>query len=504
MSTFTELLEGNSLACGVFNPHCSLCELKLTGMVPVLKFTIFNKVLDEYPNNMFWCFFSKEDNTVIRNDWLYCETNKKWYCEICNHDRIVISKDVCQNMLCNACNKNCHDMDLCFITNFIWKNKQKVDIDGYMPIMCRMRQRFVSVKAMDEVPCEGLSDYEKSYFRFVVLKLAGLGIYFKTVMNTFWIRSFIVCLHRMFEQLEDHNDYEAVAILNAVCNDTCVPVTEEEYMMFRLMHCSDPNHDGIFAADEIMYQKEDDVRRIYFYRLTRNNLTLTYPPYELKRDIVVPMDAITEIASRGTNLSSATSPCLHVDPRIPRPWRVSFMRQTVEVKKRCTECLSWVNANKHLTIEQFYKRTEDDLLLLFNVPLGLDLMADYVIGFYFDDHDHEMIIELQSDSLLSTEVFDDKFSYFIQGEINVIHVRGQYFSGTCPCELYKGMHKRFVCTINDVLEAEREGDPSLIGDMVWDDSNIETFLAMKNTRGIDFWRFAHNDIKEPKPLSISL
>lgn len=502
MSTFTQLLESN-VSCGVFNPRCSFCDLKLTGITPVLKFTIFNNVLPEYTANMFWCFFSKDDNTVIRTDWKYCETKQKWYCEICNHDRIVIDKDVCQNILCSACNKDCHDMDLCFITNFIWKNKRTVDIDGYMPILCRMRQRFFAVKAIDEVPCEGLDEYEKSYFRFVVLKLAGLGIYFKTVMKTIWIRSFIVRLHRMFEQLEDLNDYEAVAILNAVCNDTCVPVTEEEYMLFRLMHCCDPNHDGIFAAEEILYQTEDNTRKIYFNRLTRNRLTLAYSPHELKRDELVPVDAITEIASRGTNLSSATSPCLHIDPRIPRPWRVSFMRQTVEVKRRWTECLSWVNANKHLTIEQFIRRN-DDLVLLYNVPLGLDLMADNVVGFYFNDDDNEMEIELLKDSFLSTEVIDNKFCYLVEGEVNVIHVSGQYLS-VCPCELYKGMHKRFVCTIDNVLEAERESDPSLIGNMVWDDSNIETFLSTKNTRGIDFWRsFTHNDIKEPKPLSISL
>lgn len=179
------------------------------------------------------------------------------------------------------------------------------------------------------------------------------------------------------------------------------------------------------------------------------------------------------------------------------------MRQTVEVKRRWTECLSWVNANKHLTIEQFIRRN-DDLVLLYNVPLGLDLMADNVVGFYFNDDDNEMEIELLKDSFLSTEVIDNKFCYLVEGEVNVIHVSGQYLS-VCPCELYKGMHKRFVCTIDNVLEAERESDPSLIGNMVWDDSNIETFLSTKNTRGIDFWRsFTHNDIKEPKPLSISL
>ncbi len=508
MSTFAKLLE-NNVSCGIFNPRCSFCDLKLTGITPVLKFTIFNNVLPEYTANMFWCFFSNDDNTVIRTDWKYCETNQKWYCDICNHDRMIVSKEnVCQNLLCSACNKNCHDMDLCFITNFIWKNKRTVDIDGYMPILCRMRQRFFTVNAIDEVPCGGLDDYEKSYFRFVVLKLGGLGIYFKTVMKTIWIRSFIIRLHRMFEQLEDLNDYEAVAILNAVCNDTCVPVTEEEYMLFRLMHCCDPNHDGIFAAEEILYQTEKNTRGIYFNRLTRNRLTLGYPPHELKRDALVPIDALTEIASRGTNLSSATSPCLFVDPRIPRPWTVSFMRQTVEVKKRCTECLSWLKANGHLTIEQFVKRTEDDIVLLYNVPLGLDLMADYVIGFYFEDEmvaSQEMVIDLEKGSIFFSDVIDNKFCNLVEGEVDVIRVSGQYLTMACPCELYKGIHKRFVCTIDDVLEAERESDPSLIGDMVWDDSNIETFLSMKNTRGIDFWRsFTHNDIKEPKPLSICL
>jgi len=308
----------------------------------------------------------------------------------------------------------------------------------------------------------------------------------------------------MFEQLEDLNDYEAVAILNAVCNDTCVPVTEEEYMNFRLMHCCDPNHNGIFAAEEIFNQTEKNTRGIYFNRLTRNRLTLAYPPHELKRDVLVPNDFLIEIASRGTNLTSATSPCLFVDPRIPRPWRVSFMRQTVEVKKRCTECLCWLKANGHLTIEQFIKRTEDDIVLLFNVPLGLDLMADYVIGFYFDEEDKEMIIELQKGSVLFSDVIDNKFCYLVEGEVDVIRVSGQYLNIPCPCELYKGIHKRFVCTIDDVLEAERECDPSIIGDMIWDDSNIETFLSTKNTRGIDFWRaFTHNNIKIPQPLSIS-
>ena len=490
----------------------------MTGPVPHLKFSFLNK--GDGGSSMFWTF--SDDGGVFRYDWKWCETEQAWLCEKCQMNGGT--NQSCENQWCYSCNPLCLETDLYTKCYFVWNKPisreaqseypfmffdKYRDIDGYRAVLCQMRLKFCSTNAMLEI-CEmdvvdpeiwehGISKYEISYFRFIIVKVASLGHYFRILLTAKWIKEFIVRIHTMFEQLEDLNTMAAVMVLNAVCNDTCVPVTEEEYMEFRILHCTQ-ELDGI-TATEAVYDNLASIEHTFNERLTSNKIDMEYYPPVLdhsQKKYCYDDYCIHEIAQRATNPGGRKAKCLHVDPRIPITWRISFLREALDSKRRQARNCALLRKNGHLKIWQVIYN-KDGMLLNYFLPLGFDFdNREMYMEYGFDGT--ELVITLSEGALCNSlipgrEVMDNKLCYVEKTEFDILHVSGTH----CvfhPAVVPEGQHKLYVATINDILEKERGRDVDISMLLDWSgDSNINTFLETKLSRGIAFWEgFTHNTI----------
>lgn len=495
--------------CNLFSPRCSKCDKKMTGPAPHLKFSHLNK--DDCTTSMFWTF--TDDGGVFRSDWKYCNKMDTWTCSDCR------TYSICEQM-CVCCSPLCFETDTFTTTYFVWnkpieRERQAEypfmfvdkyrDIDGYRAVLCKMRLKFIQQNAFEELwklsyTLKGnVTKYEISYFRFMVVKIASLGTYFRVLITAKWIKLFIHRVHSMFEQLEDLSVGTAVVILNAVCNDTCVPVTEEEYMEFRLLHTTN-ELDGL-TAEEAVYQHGQSIEQTFWQHNRTNTFDLDYYPRQLigeKAKYCNDDYVINEIAQRSTTPGARLSRCLHVDPRIPVTWRIAFLRETLDAKRKQAKNLAILNKNGHLKIWQVL-RNVDGLLLTYSVPLGFDFdNSAMYIDYAFDTT--ELVITLTDGALCNSlipgrEIMDNHTAYVEKGEFDVLHISGIH----CPFHpaiIAKGDHKMFVTTVDQILQKERGMDVDIDVPLDWSsDSNISTFLENKLSRGIAFWEgFTHNKI----------
>ncbi len=215
--------------------------------------------------------------------------------------------------------------------------------------------------------------YDSVYLRLLIVKQHALndntGFYTWNASKK-GIQSYIDKAHMMLEQLEDYHIDEQISIINTVCNDTVVPYTAEEWMLYCFYHHPDYDmkamyvgkqiHDPIFFGKiELDHEAKDflnNVRGMPYVpsRLSKINRNQK-PLSEVREDL-------QEIAAE----NKAYADIIHVDARIPKEWRVSQLRKKTNL--RMEERAVMHTAKSEIQTLFIYQLITKDFV--FNFPLG--------------------------------------------------------------------------------------------------------------------------------------
>ena len=213
--------------------------------------------------------------------------------------------------------------------------------------------------------------YDTVYLRLLIIKQRALndnaGFYTWNASKK-GILSYIEKAHMMLEQLEDYHIDEQVSIINTVCNDTVVPYTAEEWMLYCFYHHPDYDMKSMYVGKQI----HDPV---FFGRIEIDTETndkspspyVSYVPTRLRINRnQKPLSEIREDLQEIAAENKAYADIIHVDARIPKEWRVSQLRKktSVRVEERAVMHTA-INEPQTLFIYQLI--TKD---FVFNFPLG--------------------------------------------------------------------------------------------------------------------------------------
>jgi hypothetical protein len=223
-------------------------------------------------------------------------------------------------------------------------------------------------------PSEGYPHaYDAVYLRLLIVKQHALndntGCYTWNASKK-GILSYIEKAHMMLEQLEDYHIDEQVSIINTVCNDTVVPYTAEEWMLYCFYHHPDYDmkamyvgkqiHDPVFFGEIKLDLEAKDYMNIangmpYVpSRLSKVNRNKN-PLAEVREDL-------QDIAAE----NKAYADIIHVDARIPKEWRVSQLRKKTSLRAEERAVMHTAKTEPQ-TLFIYQLITVD---FVFNFPLG--------------------------------------------------------------------------------------------------------------------------------------
>jgi hypothetical protein len=345
-------------------------------------------------------------------------------------------------------------------------------------------------------PSEGYPHaYDTVYLRLLIVKQHALndntGFYTWNASKK-GILSYIEKAHMMLEQLEDFHIDEQVSIINTVCNDTVVPYTAEEWMLYCFYHHPDYDmkamyvgkriHDPIFFGQiKLGLEAKDylnNVREIPYVKINRNQKPLS----EVREDL-------QEIAAE----NKAYADIVHVDARIPKEWRVSQLRKKTTL--RTEERAVMHTAKKEPQTLFFYQLITNDFV--FNFPLGYSPAMLKKYTWVRDGETAKLSLTLNRDFIIrdiSTQC--SMKNVYQKGEpmpIDGIHVPnfGKHLSGK------EEVHKLSIGQAVKFYQYGAEASPFYAGD----ESNVILWLRRVGDLGLKPWRDNCHVINEPDPIS---
>lgn len=223
-------------------------------------------------------------------------------------------------------------------------------------------------------PSEGYPHaYDTVYLRLLIVKQHALNDntgHYTWNASKKGILSYIDKAHIMLEQLEDYHIDEQVSIINTVCNDTVVPYTAEEWMLYCFYHHPDYDMKAMYVGkqihDPIFFGK---IQLDHEAKDFMNNVKgAPYVPSRLSKinRNQKPLSEVREDLQGIAAENKAYADIIHVDARIPKEWRVSQLRKKTSLRTE-ERAVMHTAKNEPQTLFIYQLITKD---FVFNFPLG--------------------------------------------------------------------------------------------------------------------------------------